>query len=54
MLLSAFVLQLFMTQSQSSVIKYSSFIFLQHEVSNNKPGMDEGYKHINNLVAFLQ
>jgi len=30
----------FTTQSQSFVIKFSSFIFLPLEVSDNKPGMD--------------
>jgi len=30
-------LNFFMTQSQSSVIKFSSFIFLLPEVSDNKP-----------------
>jgi len=43
-----------MTQSQSSVIKFSSFIFLSPEVSDNKPGVDEWNKPPKNLVAFLQ
>jgi len=43
-----------MTQRQSSVINFSSFISLPPDVSDNKPGMVEGYKPLNNLVAFLQ
>jgi len=43
-----------MTQSQSSVIKFSYFIFLSPEVSNNKRGVGEGNKLPNNSVAFLQ
>jgi len=39
-----------MTQSQSFVILF----FLPHEVSDNKPGVDDGNNPPSNLVAFLQ
>jgi len=38
-----------MIQSQSSVIKFSSFIFLLPKVSDNKPGVDEENKPSNNF-----
>jgi len=40
MLMLSYPPNFFMIQSQSSVTKFSSFIFLPPEVSDNKPGMD--------------